>query len=348
MFYVSRIVGHGRYGVVDTEDGCEDIMTTAEIKHAVIDMGVEIKGVSLRANRGGRPALNPIVVYQPSGVASRTQVKAKVLHGLDIKKNGDTISSIEINQVMNCGSVRLSSYGTKFGAYVFKSRKILGNVTFVLDDSLEIDKRTFKDWWQFGGISMDLRLVTNQKIVDAVLEAIDLGFDVAVGELSELNRRVLDRPERHGYAVALWVISTEFVNDKQIAVVQPFIGRISPSVQELIRKKYYRKFLNLGKSPVKIREDVMLSDLDIKHGIIVALRQAGLNADSSFDDWKRETVKYGFVSSLEYVVKTDFKALMALHNYVMLFNAEDDIKKSYVQYCDKACEAIWVAYKTRW
>lgn len=348
MFYVSRIVRNGLYGVVDTEDNREDLMTTSEIRHAVIDIGITIKGVSLTGNRGGRVGLKAIEVYQSAGAGSRVETKAKVLYGLDIKKTGDVVSSIMVRQGVSCGTVRLSTLGTKFGAYVFKSGNVQGDVIFELDDSVEIDKRTFKDWWKFSGIVFDLRQVTNMKIVDAVLDAIDMRVNVPIDKLYMLNIRVLDGVERALYANALWILQTEFVNAKQVNAIAPYMHSITPEAQALALKRYRRKFLNAAKSEVGIRDDVMLSDLDIKHSIIADLRGKGLNGKSSFDDWKCETMKHGFISSLEYVVKTDFKTLIALQNYAMFFNAEDDIKQAYVTYCDKACDAIWKAYKTRW
>lgn len=338
MFYVSRIVTRGRYGVVDTDDGKESIMSTADIKKAVLELDFEIAGVTTkRTNRGY--AIDKIAAYQPPKSVSTKQVKAKVMQGVDVSKNGDVVVGISVvPHTIQPLSVRLSDFGTKYGKYVLKDRTIKGNVIFVLDDSLQINQLTFRDW--YTNVTMDFREVTKQSILDTVLY--DDFFDryVLIGRVNSLDSSIIDIPERKSYAKAVWLVCFEFVNQMQLEVAQQVLPTISPEAKAMVAKRYSRKFINLGKSEVKVLPDAFVSDLEMCNTVCRRMREAGLTATSSFEDWLWYESRIDFLGRLKHLVNADFRTVTKFKNYARFFTPSAEVKAAYVQFMDKAVSAI--------
>lgn len=338
MYYISRVVTRGRYGVVDTDDGKESIMSTSEIKKAVIELGFQIAGVTVKSTRQGW-TLEKIVAYQPPKSVSTKQVKAKVMQGVDVSKNGDVVVGISVTpRTIQPLSIRLSDFGTQYGKYVLKDRTITGNVIFVLDDSLKINQLTFRDW--YGNVSMDFREVTKQSILDAVLS--DDFFDryVIIGRLNLLDTAIIDRPERMSYCKAVWLVCFNFVNQMQLDVAIKVAPTISPEAKTLVAKRFSRKFLNLGKADVKVLPNAFSSDLEMCKTVCRRIREAGLTATSSFDDWLWYETRLDFLGRLKYLINVDFGAIMKFKNYTRFFQPSAEVKAAFVQFMDKAVTAI--------
>lgn len=340
MFYVSRILARGKYGVVDTEDGRESVMTTQEIKEAVFKFGAEIRGVDYYMPRGSdKYKLKSISVWQPPNQYTQQQIKARVLKGVKVQKAGDEVTGISV-KAMNGEhlTIKLSDFGTKWGAYVLKNQKIEGDVTFVLDDSLQISNRTFKNW--YGKVKMDFRAVTKMSIVDTVLYDDIFEKDVAIGTRDRLTASIIDRPERQGYPLALFVLCGMFITPPQISVGMQISRAMTPEVKALVDNRICRKFKSLAKSRVMLSPDVFHSDLEMEKRKVALMRGEGLTADVDFKMCVNIVERYEFLDGLKFVIASGFGTVYKWYNYVRFFPVTEEIQKAFIVYCNKVMAAI--------
>lgn len=155
MLYISRYFGVGRYGVVDTDDGVEQVVTKKELVNS-LNLGCEIRGASDE---------NTIRVYQPTETRSQLQVKTYALLRVDIKTYKDCIVDISFdpNQITNPVTLRLSDYGKKCGDYLLAYTKQAAKhkVTLILDDKIGFGKKSFwippSNNLEAFGLNIDIR-----------------------------------------------------------------------------------------------------------------------------------------------------------------------------------------------
>lgn len=335
MYYISRIVAQGKYELVNTDTGEREVVGGHWVHHLAVELGVEVKGVSLRKMRDGSYAVSSIVAWQPVNSRSMLQVKAKAIHGIDISKSGDEIVGISVQATDRAVFVRLSDYGTKYGAYVIKNRPILGNVTFILDDSIELERSSFKGWW--GRVRMDISQVTKMSIVNTILSDDIFEYDTAMNTLNQFVSFITDRAERHGYPHVLWVLNNWHYNKSQMGYARNMLSVISPEVKALASKRYYRKFINLGKLDVKVSPDAPLANLETLASVI---RVIPPSAWACFEGLITACYQDNLIDMFEHMLKVDFKLVTRLYNYVVFFDAEQAVKDAFVKFCTKAAAAI--------
>lgn len=128
MLYVSRFVsflswcdesrsvdyGEMKYGVVDTDDYQEEIVSYAVLTKAVFELGIPILGVE-RVTYANRSTGIEVTPYQDDRYCTRLMVKTKTVLGVDIRVFNGEITAILINEsVMRDGvRVKLSDFGDK-------------------------------------------------------------------------------------------------------------------------------------------------------------------------------------------------------------------------------------------
>ena len=145
MLYISRYIGPDQYGVVDTDDGVEQVISFTELYGAVCLDRLSIAGAPIVHNT---LADKNIVVCQPPDTISRVQAKAKVLLKVDVKCYKSMITSIIWNRSSDedLVDIRLSDYGTCVADYVLARNVAFGGykVCLIFDDKLTYCTNAFR------------------------------------------------------------------------------------------------------------------------------------------------------------------------------------------------------------
>lgn len=230
MFYISRKIGTNKYGVVDTEDGREDIFTLNELKEMCCGMRIPIEGVTTFVSnyRTGNLNIGGVSVYQPAETSSVRQTKLNALFGVQIKTMDDTVVSIVIRDARQSSErpVRLSDYGSKCAKYLFHDncRSLSGTrLTLVLDDNIWICGKAFKDFVECD-VVIDLREVSNDKQAELVYRDMLHSYGVSA---ATLHQHIIDKPERMDFWRAVYVMShgftalEKFTHVRDVLVIDP-------------------------------------------------------------------------------------------------------------------------------
>lgn len=184
MLYISRVVrreGAGKldydctspkltrrpeqdmlFGVVDTDDGSEEIVTLAYLGNACCYLGVPVSGVLVE-----RGELIQVKPWQSPDTYNSVQKKLAGLYGVEVNEYCGAISSIYFDgtDMKTVATVRLSDISRWCGDFLFLNVDYCGvhAVTLVIDDKL-----SFTPWSFFGyesyspgvnslGVKFDLR-----------------------------------------------------------------------------------------------------------------------------------------------------------------------------------------------
>lgn len=167
MLYVSRSLPGDRYGVVDTDDGVEQIVNRMELNNAVIKLGIPIKGVHL-GNGYGSDYVVAVTPQQSHETVTRQQAKLKTLKGVDIRTFNGEITAIiaDINLADNNMRIRLSDFGDRISwdATIRWEPRVTNKVLIlVVDDKIEfLGSNVRANIYRFR---WDISEVTNQEIV---------------------------------------------------------------------------------------------------------------------------------------------------------------------------------------
>lgn len=141
---MNRYVGFRYFGVVDTDDGVENIVELSNLQYACETCGLHIEGVDT-----SRMVLEDrIKIYQPDETVSQMQLKMRMLKHIDIKVYKSMITSIQIDAkaVKREVELRLSDFGTSCGDLIFTGNKHAGGLKLrlILDDKCDFNDYTFR------------------------------------------------------------------------------------------------------------------------------------------------------------------------------------------------------------
>lgn len=176
MLYISRYIqdnhiGEDCYGVVDTDDGKEEVLTWEELEHDIIRYKLDIKGCKVNKGFAGKGFLEDIIPWQDPQYLTRKQVKLKALAGIDVRVWKDEISYIQLNSEVMQPRYRLRL--SEFGKYINGRGTIQPmdsimrsscRLVAVLDDSIDfVGKFPRARHW----ICWDISDVTSMEVVEA-------------------------------------------------------------------------------------------------------------------------------------------------------------------------------------
>lgn len=196
MLYISRQVDWQdtafgvvqKYGVVDTDDGVEEIVTRREI----LDLGKA--GIDIMGGVQDRTGL--LFPYQLVETFSAYQSRLSAIGGIDTAVYNGEITRITLGKSMSETTVRiiLSKLGDRLGPYSLMYNDYEGPVKAVLvfDDSINVLKRSIipHSLSTSCGIRYDLRRVTRSEVREAVYD--ELRYFMTLQGTFEL---VMDLPE---------------------------------------------------------------------------------------------------------------------------------------------------------
>lgn len=125
------------YGVVDTDDGIEELWDEDHLGMAINTHHLAIAGAPEEYKLGD--IMKP---YQAPETVSKLQVKTKLVKQVDVTVHKDAITSItwDATKLSEPVSIRLSDFGDQCDDFLFYGRYIQGGypVTFVFDDRLMV------------------------------------------------------------------------------------------------------------------------------------------------------------------------------------------------------------------
>ena len=200
MLYISRYVDNDAYGLVDTDNGVEQVAEYGYLQEAVFKNHATIAGVEALPGPFDAIRVSP---YQPVETMTQLQVKTNLMRFIDIKTYGDMITSVvwDEEKITRPVSIRLSDFGTIL-ADKFMSNGVGGCeklVTFVLDNKLKYSFFAFVSPRQYGpkreqldsvGVTFDMRELNERNARSAYY----LLSDSVLFEC--MHNCVIDKPKR--------------------------------------------------------------------------------------------------------------------------------------------------------
>lgn len=144
MLYISRRIGANKVGVVDTDDGVEQIISLYQFGSSMYKK-LGVRGCTFT---GGYQSGAIVLPYQPDETRSPVQLKARLLTGVDIKVYNDIVTNINLSTVLNPPvTIRLSDFGSKCSdCLLFGNGENIGRhiITLVFDDKISVGEDVFR------------------------------------------------------------------------------------------------------------------------------------------------------------------------------------------------------------
>ena len=133
MLYVSRYAGLSSFGVVDTDDGIEQVATARDIAEALWASHLEIAGCSVEHL--------PAKPYQLPETKTQLQIKTKILRYVDVVTYKSMITNIRMDskRIKHPVEIRVSDFGTELAEFIFRGNlsSDLHKLTLVFDDRVK-------------------------------------------------------------------------------------------------------------------------------------------------------------------------------------------------------------------
>lgn len=336
MLYISRILQHERYGVVDSDDDTETIVTKRALLNYCGYLGLEIDGVVVRRSIGA-PELYHVFVSHGPGVVSMKQIKAMTLLGVDIIIRKDEIVAIngDASKASKNVVIRLSDYASKlFGNVMiaWKSTEYCRVLRIVFDDRIEIVDKLGK--LDYHCVQYDLREVSDDQVANSIYTAIVRSRAFTHGEL---DRVVLDISER----AILWR-SVEAVYDKPAEVSFLSDIRNSPDkarISEFVASHFRQEFRELCTQSIKASSFFCSSNTFREMLQTYMLSDWGLLKGCRDYDLLRRSF-YGVIPMLRNLSVLNSSSLLHLQNFMSIFDVPDWLKCLYVTLCASSIDAI--------
>lgn len=203
MLFISRYCGGTEwqpdFGVVDTDDGVEEVVCYDELDRVCVDYDLDIAGVTY-LRKHPIVELENIIPWQAPSSISALQAKLAALYGIHTTIWNGMITSITWGNsaASSPATIRLSNLGHSCADYLLNSCMFYQRhiATFVLDDSVTITGDTFKILSSLTigmdglGAAFDLREVSDDSVAKKVY------LCVYEGEENEPYTDIIDSSER--------------------------------------------------------------------------------------------------------------------------------------------------------
>lgn len=169
------------YGVVDTDDDVEELVTRSELLDICCNRGVVIEGVIV-----ARDYIRCVSPYQLESSISRAQRRAEVVCNVTVTRYKDEVTEIfwDSFKLQKPVSIRLSNFGSSCGSQLFNRRLCIGRLaphghhmlTIILDGKITFTDKSFfvvpNHWGGLGregfGLVFDIRELTDEKLAEII------------------------------------------------------------------------------------------------------------------------------------------------------------------------------------
>lgn len=213
MLYVSRRVGKDKFGIVDTDDGVEEVCSMQDIVAIASQVpDIDIKGITIRrvVYRGQSSIhIDRVEIYQNPSFSSTAQVKMRILRGIDIRTSNGAIVAISApghssdTPIIVC----LNDFGDKCGENILfgMSRNTDRPLVLVIKDGMQLRRNSLSGCLSFN-VKIDITAVTDDKLVSTVYHTRayrdDYGHDYSL-----LKSFIIDNPSRLDFYMGLMVVN---------------------------------------------------------------------------------------------------------------------------------------------
>lgn len=193
MLFVSRYVGSDRCGVIDTDDGTEEIVYVGELIE-IAKKGVHINGV---VDMGESHFPFP---YQLPNQVTQLQAKTAALLGVEVVTYNSYITAIICNNQSCDTTIRLSDYGTSLQSMILRLTKDPApkQLVLVFDDKLELlCDYSLCPVYRASDLRFDVSEVTNPALSVSIYKSLILNYTER-GYLAreDMYNRIIDSKER--------------------------------------------------------------------------------------------------------------------------------------------------------
>ena len=329
MLYVSRYLGNDNYGVVDSDDGVETIVTAEEILHYIKDLNLEIAGV-VPVRKGRWKKIIGILDIRPYAFKrSGLQLKTQMLLGVDVGVYDDEITEVNINNevAQEMVRVRVSDFAHRmyWGTPVRWSKWGQSHIVFVLDDSVTMwgEYPRLNNW----AIHWDISEVTNVHLMHEVyLELAAYHYDRCA-----YDDCVINTPERD----AFWRFWFDLKQKTNRFRVIDDVVKLLPDRDTLgvaIYEEFKGEFHNLPDNIDKNRT---------KEALLGRARALFSTVQPSLETYdtllENSDIIFGILNSKK---RKKYASLYRFEKYIKLFETTEDVKLIYVRLCWKVYSVI--------
>lgn len=340
MLYVSRYVGQTKYGVVDTDDGVETVVTYQDLTEYVINNGLDIKGVTIGytvRKRRRVPYLSSVKVYQNDSFLTGKQAKTKTLRGVDIISNNGQIAQINVGAdgLKQPVRIKLSDFGTSCGEYIFKHMPFLSNnaLTIELDDNVAVGAKTLK-YFVNRGVVLDMTAVTNPKVVEYV--AHELSSQDRWLERSTVS--VIDTPQRMDFYIAETILNRPMNGVPKIKSISDVVS--DPiAVNALITKKHRSEFKGVSRAQFIASKSIKWAN-DTKRFVNWLASYGCLTKSDNYETLVNRSC-LGVLACLRECSTCNNNVLLRFENYLRYFTPTEEIQNAFIQLFHSASQWLF-------
>lgn len=215
MLYISRYIGLNEFGVVDTDDGVEEVVTLQQVIRACGPLNVQIAGVETHIrgfSYGKKSFVDSVLAYQDPITKTSLQLKLSLLGHVDVVTYGNMITNVlwDFDKIKEPVFVCLSDFGSCCGDRILWGNANRGEhkITLILNDKIEFGPKTFRlsdkeQRWSVGidgvGVMFDIHELHDDYKAQLVYQAlmIDEVFDLllleSVIDSEERKQRMVER-----------------------------------------------------------------------------------------------------------------------------------------------------------
>lgn len=342
MLYISRRMGIGRWGVVDTDDYIETVCDMNRLREAVC-CGLEIKGVSVIDRPFLGKHIDHVEVYQNPEFSQRNQAKMAVLNGVDIRTSGTDIVSISTPSGIRGDrvSVRLSDFGDSCSPHILGSILIPygKTLTLVLDDKLKFTNKTFKGAIEYSRLYLDVTEVTDQKALDRVYlcDGFKDGFD-------SIETYIIDNEDRLDFYKGVGIIMVGVGSHSSYYDLSKSI-RSMDDVSQKLAKRFHKEFYAISDGVYSLRStvDSYYATYYLGRSSFCCMRDAIKDGVVTYELARRCSDDIIWMMRTISAIKKG--ALLRLQNYFQWFNPTQEMQDLLVRFCTRATQWIYEVVK---
>lgn len=190
MLFISRQIYdeiHEVYGVVDTDDGVEEIVDSGKLAHLIENLNIKIAGVCVSEipDIFGNifRSFEYVTAWQSPETTKGAQTKLSMLNGIELTVYKDKLSSISTyyDKDVTDVTIRLSDFCTGLWECVLHLSHQKGCITLVFDDKLSpVPEFAFNKMFP-GKVLYDFHEVTNEDLIYSLYEALATSREVVYG-----------------------------------------------------------------------------------------------------------------------------------------------------------------------
>lgn len=344
MLYISRVLPDEHYGVVDTDDGVEEIVTRDRLVSAVMFDKVEILGVEyFPKNWGdGYGTIGRITPYQIDGKQSGSQAKVKTLFGMDVRVYDGEITYIGINtkHMPERAKIKLSQLGQRvdWNVEIHFDDLSYKELTFVLDDNIKPIGPGPKRNWPPHRVTWDLRAVSDNAAVVPVYRYL---ITSRYSNPMFWEKQIIDKPDRKAYWSQMALLTTPSWN-----VTQDLIDYLDNYPADLKSLAPPSDIVNSFRDVVNLVKGYVIGIYYFYRYCCARVKDRPKNGPFTIDefDWLRENmaktiaaieVDCGPNDKLAHRLKA---GKYAFERYLKYFNPTDEVKALFVELCNRVMQ----------